>query len=76
MPRSTADIVVIILAVMVCSVIFLIVAGILIIKLFHPTSTHELATEAIINIVTTVIGALVGFIGGRVYENKKLNGGL
>lgn len=74
-PRSTADIVVIILAVMVCSVVLLVVVGIVVIKLFHPTTEHKLATEAVINIITTVIGTLVGFVGGRVYENHKLNGG-
>jgi len=73
-PRSTADIVVIILATMVAAVVLLLVASILVIKLFQPDSTHDLATEAVINIVTTVIGALVGFVSGRAYEHHKLNG--
>jgi len=63
--RSTIDLVVIILSITIGGVLLLSVFGALLMKLIHPVTDISRAVEAITNITTTIVGALVGFIGGR-----------
>jgi len=52
---------------MVAVVVVLAVIGILILKIIHPEADTTKGAEIIANMITTIIGALVGFIGGRAY---------
>lgn len=71
--RSTTDIVVLCFTLLVCTVLVLITIGIVIAKMIHPEADFSKASEAINNILSTIVGALVGFISGRIY-GKHENG--
>ena len=71
---GTVDKVVIILAIMVASTVFVTVIAIAVSKILHPEVNATFASEAVVNIITTVMGALVGFIGGRAYGRSEANG--
>ncbi len=75
--RSTVDVVIILLTTMVALVLILGTIGIVIGKLTHPTQDFAGSERVVGNIVTTVVGALVGFVGGRAtgrMEEAKSNG--
>jgi len=74
MKRSTIDIVVIIFASMVALELIISVAGVLFIRINHPEIDTSRAGETIAGITTTIVGALVGFIGGRATGRAEANG--
>ena len=63
--RSTTDIVVILFTLMIGVAITMTIVGILFIKVQFPQTDVSKASEFVGNVITTVVGALVGFIGGR-----------
>lgn len=63
--RSTFDVVVILMTAMVGLTLITIVIGAIILKLTRPDIDLKGAGSVVANILTTVVGALVGFIGGR-----------
>jgi hypothetical protein len=65
--RPTIDIVVLSFAALICVSVLFIVLGILIQKTVHPDMDLSKAGEAVYAMLNTIIGALVGFIGGRAY---------
>lgn len=74
---STIDIVVLAFTGLICSSVLFIVLGILVQKTVHPDMDLSKAGEAVYSMLNTIIGALVGFIGGRAYgqyEEKIANG--
>lgn len=73
--RSTIDLVVILMTSMVGVVLLLSVVGVLILKITHPELDTSKAGEAVGGVVTTIVGALVGFIGGRAAGRLEANGG-
>jgi hypothetical protein len=73
--RSTIDIVVIIMAVSIGGIILMTGLGAITLKIIHPELDIARGVEALSNIVTTVVGALVGFIGGRAQGKMEANGG-
>jgi len=72
--RSSIDIVVIILATMVAVTILLATVGIIVARLVRPELDMTKGGEAVLSVITTVIGALVGFIGGRAVGKNEANG--
>jgi hypothetical protein len=75
--RATFDVVVILMTAMVGVTLILIVIGAVILKLERPDIDLKGAGQVVGNILTTVVGALVGFIGGRAagrMEEAKANG--
>jgi hypothetical protein len=76
--RPTTEIVVLLLTVLVCTVLILVILGIVILRIIHPEIDLTKSGDAIFNMVSTIIGALVGFISGRMYGNReerdKING--
>jgi len=71
--RSTIDIVVILLTATIGVILTLTLLGILLLKILHPDMDTSRGGEAVGNILTTIVGALVGFIGGRAtgkYEQQ------
>ena len=73
--RSTIDIVVIMLTAMIGLVLLITIGGIILLKFMRPEVNTEEAGGAVRDIVTTVVGALVGFIGGRAQGRwEGLNG--
>ena len=73
--RSTVDIVVIIFALIIGAVLFLATTGSIVGKLLHPSLDISKGTELIAGTVTTITGALIGFIGGRAQGKLEANGG-
>jgi len=71
---KTVDIVVIIFASMVALELIISVIGILYIRVVHPQIDTSRAGEVIQGITTTIVGALVGFIGGRATGRAEANG--
>ena len=71
--RSTIDIVVILLTATIGVTLICTLLGILLLKILHPDMDTSRGGEAVSNILTTIVGALVGFIGGRAtgkYEQQ------
>jgi hypothetical protein len=63
--RATIDVVVILLTMTIGVAIVMSIIGVLILKLRDPGMDVKGASSVVGNILTTVVGALVGFIGGR-----------
>jgi hypothetical protein len=76
--RPTTEIVVLLFAFVVCIVLILSVLGVIILRILRPGIDLSKAGDAVFNMISTIIGALVGFISGRAYgsreERQKLNG--
>jgi hypothetical protein len=78
--RPTTEVVVLLFTMLICVVITITIVGITVARLMHPSLDLSKAGDAIFNMISTIIGALVGFISGRAYgrrEEKDLqnNGG-
>ena len=74
--RSTVDVVVVIFSLIIGLVLFLACTGSIIGKLLHPNMDISRGTELIASTVTTITGALIGFIGGRAQGRfEQANGG-
>lgn len=69
--RSTTDIVVLMLTVLICVVMVITVVGVTIIRIVHPELEVQRAAEAVNNMLSTIIGALVGFISGRAVGRRE-----
>ena len=63
--RSAVDLVVLMLSATVGIMLILSVVGVFILRLMHPEADTSRAAEAVSGLVQTIVGALVGFIGGR-----------
>jgi len=72
--RSTIDVVVILLSTTIGSVMMLAIIGVIVLKVVRPEVDTSKAGEAITLNVTTIVGALVGFIGGRATGRMEANG--
>jgi len=72
--RSAIDIVIILMTAMVAAVLVISTLAISIGRMIHPEADFKSGAEVIGNIVTTVVGALVGFIGGRATGKLEANG--
>jgi hypothetical protein len=76
--RPTTEIVVILFTLLICVVMSITVLGIVIQKTIHPELDLSAAGDAVFQMISTIIGALVGFISGRMYgsreERDKING--
>jgi len=75
--RPVIDIVVVMLSATVGIVMVLSIIGILIIRIMKPEADISRGAEAIGGLTTTLVGALVGFIGGRAtgkWEESRSNG--
>lgn len=53
------------MAVMIAVILTIAVIGILYIRVSHPEVDVKSGSEFVGNVVTTIVGALVGFMGGR-----------
>lgn len=73
--RSTTDVVVLMFTFLVCVVLTLTIVGIVLAKIIHPEADFSKAAEAVNNILATIVGALVGFISGRIYGKKEATNG-
>jgi hypothetical protein len=75
--RSTMDLVVLSFSALICVSVLFIVMGIIVQKTVHPDMDLSKAGEAVYAMLNTIIGALIGFISGRVYgrhEEKMADG--
>jgi len=72
--RSTIDIVVILLTSTVGLIMVLAVVGVLALRLIHPDTDVSRGAEAIGGLTTTIVGSLIGFIGGRAVGKNEANG--
>jgi len=72
--RSTIDVVVILLSSMVGLTVLTAALGLIIGKIIHPSIDATRGAEIIANTLTTIVGALVGFIGGRATGRLEANG--
>jgi hypothetical protein len=75
--RSTIDLVVLMLTALVVMVLAVLILGAVAARFIYPHVEMKEAAELTINTVSTIVGALVGFIGGRAtgrMEEAKANG--
>ena len=71
--RSTFDVVVILMTAMVGLTMALVVIGVIVLRLFRPEVDVKSAGAVIGNVLTTLVGALVGFVGGRATGRMEAN---
>lgn len=65
MKQPTIDFVIRCLTILVCLVISVEVIGMITIQLIHPSTSVSHIFDALTETVTVIVGALIGFIGGR-----------
>lgn len=65
MKAPTIDFVIRCLTLLVCLVIGVEVIGMITIQLIHPSTSVSHIFDALTETVTVIVGALIGFIGGR-----------
>lgn len=63
--RSTADLVIMLVAVVICAILLLTLVGIIAIELVHPEFDSDPLVRVESEILGVLVGALVGFVGGR-----------
>jgi hypothetical protein len=73
--RSTIDLVVLMLTFLVVAVLLIIIIGAVAARFFYPHVEMKEAAELTINTLSTIVGALVGFIGGRVVGKQEAQNG-
>jgi hypothetical protein len=72
--RPTADLVVLMLTALVVFALSLLMVGAIAARFIYPHVEMKEAAELSINTISTIVGALVGFIGGRVVGKNEANG--
>lgn len=72
--RPTIDIVVIVLAVTVGTLLLVTTVGLIAFKMYRPDADISRGAELISTTITIVVGALVGLIGGRAAGRLEANG--
>jgi hypothetical protein len=72
--RSTIDIVVLSFTFLVGLVIIMIVFGSLLARIIRPELDVTRVVESTIEIINTMVGALIGFLGGRAIGRIEANG--
>lgn len=72
--RSTTEWVIILLSGLIAAFVIILLLGVVISKLIHPEVDPRNAIELLGNIITTVVGAVVGFVGGRAAGKLEANG--
>lgn len=72
--RSTTDLVVIMFTLMVTITVVLGAIGLIWIRISRPDVDIKAGSEFLGNIITTIVGALVGFVGGRAAGRAEANG--
>jgi len=65
--RSTSEIVVLLFALLISIVLVVMVVGAVIGKILHPELEMSNIVEVVTLMISNILGALVGFIGGRAY---------
>lgn len=73
--RSTTDLVVILFSLMVAVTVIMGAFGLIWIRMTQPQADIKAGSEFLGNIITTIVGALVGFVGGRAAGRAEANGG-
>ena len=72
--RSTIDIVVITFTFLISIVLIVTVVGAIVGKIIRPNLDTGAVTEFINLMASNIIGALVGFVGGRAVGRQEANG--
>jgi hypothetical protein len=63
--RPTADLIVIVLTGLVATIILVSVAGIFLLEVFRPEVNVEKLAARIGTIISTLVGAIVGYVAGK-----------
>lgn len=63
--RSTADVVILMLVVLVSFILIVDVVGIILLSLQGKTDNLNVIVESMNAIITTLIGAIIGYVGGK-----------
>jgi len=69
--RTATEVVVILFTLLILIEMLMITSGVMLAKILHPDLEFAKAGEAINNMLSTIIGALVGFISGRAYGRRE-----
>jgi hypothetical protein len=65
MPRQTADLIALILAVVVAIVVIVTTVSLMYLAIVHPEQNNVYAADAISRIISVLVAALVGYMAGR-----------
>lgn len=63
--RSTSDLLVLLIAGTICSVVALAMVAIFVLEVIHPEESTADFASGIADVITTLIGLLAGFLAGR-----------
>ncbi len=69
--RSTTDVVVLMLCMLICGVMGLIVFGAIVAKIIRPEIDLSKAVDSVNQMLSTIVGAIVGFISGRSFGRRE-----
>ncbi|HEU0048009.1 MAG TPA: hypothetical protein VFQ43_10445 [Nitrososphaera sp.] len=69
--RSTTEIVVLMFTFLICTVMIISFVGVIIAKTVRPELDVSKVSDAMNGILSTIVGALVGFISGRAYGKRE-----
>jgi hypothetical protein len=69
--RSTADLLVLIIASTICGVVGLAMVAIFVLELVHPEQNTSDFAAGIADVTTTLIGLLAGFLAGRTDSQQR-----
>jgi hypothetical protein len=69
--RSTADVLILMIAGTICGVILLTVVGVNILELVNPDADTKVISAAIANVVNTLVGLLAGYLAGRTQMRQR-----
>jgi len=72
--RTTIEIVVLIFTCVVSFSVTFLVVGAVVMRIIHPDSEIKPAAELVTNMISTIVGALLGFISGRATGILEANG--
>jgi uncharacterized membrane protein len=73
--RTTIEIIVLVFTAVVSIAVLSLVIGSVLLRLIHPGAEMKPAAELVTNILSTIVGALVSFIGGRAYGKWEAQNG-
>jgi hypothetical protein len=73
-PRSTTDLLILMIAGTICLMVLVTGIGIVVIELVDSDSDTTAAADSIAAVISTLIGLLAGFLAGRTDRLRRRNG--
>ena len=63
--RSTSDIIVMLLTVVVCVILVIAMVGLIVLEIYRPNTDIGLLSQRVGTLISSLIGAIIGYLAGR-----------